>query len=64
MKIFMFNGKRLKVIREINDEKYGRIWDAYYEHRKVYICEGKVIEEQEIMNAFARGDSIKTTILP
>ena len=50
MKIFMFNGKILKVIREIEDEKYGRVWDAYYDHKKVYILEGKIIEEQGVID--------------
>lgn len=50
MKIIEMNGKRLKIMDEIIDEKYGRIWDAYYEDENVYIVEGKIIKEQAIID--------------
>lgn len=50
MKTIEWNGKKLKIMDEIMDEKYGRIWDAYYDHKKVYIVEGKIVEEQAIID--------------
>lgn len=50
MKVIEFNGKKLKIVEEIMDEKYGRIWDAYYDHKKVYIIDGKIVEEQVIID--------------
>lgn len=50
MKETELNGKQLKIMEEINDEKYGRVWNAFYDHRKVYIVEGKIIESQEIID--------------
>ena len=35
---------------EIIDEKYGRIWDAYYDHKSVYIIEGKIVEDRAIID--------------
>lgn len=50
MKIIEWNSKKLKIMDEIIDEKYGRIWNAYYDHEKVYVIEGKIIENQQIID--------------
>ena len=50
MKIIDFNGKKLKIMEEIEDEKYGRIWNAYYDGRKVYVVEGKIVEDRKIID--------------
>lgn len=50
MKIIELNGKKIKIMNEIIDEKYGRVWDAYYEHENVYIIEGKIVEEQTVID--------------
>ena len=55
MKITELNGKQLKIVKEMIDEKYGRVWLAYYDYKKVWIVEGKMIEgkteeEQEIID--------------
>lgn len=42
--------KELKIMEEIVDEKYGRIWKGYYDHKKVYMIEGKIVEEQQIID--------------
>ena len=50
MKTFELDGKIVKIVGEFMDEKYGRVWDAYYDHKSVYIVEGKVVEEQSIID--------------
>lgn len=50
MKIIEWNGKKLKIMDEFVDEKYGRVWNAYYDHKKVYIVEGKIVEEQSVID--------------
>ncbi len=45
-----WNGRKLKVMEVIHDEKYGTVWDAYLDHRKVYIVNGKVVEDQRIID--------------
>ena len=50
MKTIEWNGKKLKIMEEIIDEKYGRIWNTYYEHKKVYIIEGKIVEDKSIID--------------
>lgn len=50
MKIIDLNGKTIQVMQELEDEKYGRIWKAYYDDKKVYVVEGKIIEEQSIID--------------
>ena len=48
MIITTWRGKTLKVFREIQDKKYGIVWDGYLDHKKVYILNGKtVVEDQE-----------------
>jgi len=50
LKVIDFYGKELKIMKEITDEKYGRVWNAYYDHEKVWIVEGKIIEDPEIID--------------
>ena len=50
MKIVDFNGKQLKIMEEIVDEKYGRVWYAFYDHKKVWIVEGKIITDSQIID--------------
>ena len=50
MKTIDWNGKKLKVMEEIVDEKYGRVWWAYLDYVKVYVVEGKIVEEQSIID--------------
>jgi hypothetical protein len=51
MKITTWRGKTLKVFREINDKKYGTVWDGYLDRKKVYILNGKtVVEDQETID--------------
>ena len=50
LKIIELNGKQLKIMEEINDEKYGRVWYAFYDYQKVWIVEGKMIYEQKIID--------------
>ena len=50
MKIIDFNNKQLKIMEEIVDETYGRVWHAYYDHKKVWIVEGKIIEDSKIID--------------
>ena len=51
MIITTWRGKTLKVFREIQDKKYGTVWDGYLDHRKVYILNGKtVVEDQETID--------------
>ena len=44
-----WNGRKLKVMRIINDKKYGEIWDSFLDHEHVYILNGdklEVVEDQ------------------
>ena len=50
MKTIDWNGKPLKIMEEIIDKKYGRVWFAYLDYVKVYVVEGKVVEEQSIID--------------
>lgn len=50
MKTIDWNGKKLKIMEEIVDAKYGRVWFAYLDYVKVYVVEGKVVEEQSIID--------------
>ena len=50
MKIVIFKNKILKIIREIDDKKYGKIIDGYLAHKKVYIIDGKVVKSQAIID--------------
>ncbi|MBQ9746529.1 MAG: hypothetical protein IJW21_06870 [Clostridia bacterium] len=51
MKIIVWNSKMLKIFREINDKKYGIIWDGYLNHKKVYILNGQtVVEDQAVID--------------
>lgn len=50
MKIIEINGKTIQVMQEIEDEKYGRIWKAYYGDDKVYVVEGKIVEDYSVIN--------------
>ena len=47
MKIIVWNGKMLKIFREIKDKKYGTVWDGYLNHKKVYIIGGKTVVEDQ-----------------
>ena len=50
MKIIEINGKTIQVMQEIEDEKYGHIWKAYYGDDKVYVVEGKIVEDYSVIN--------------
>ena len=50
MKISIFKHKTLKIIREITDEKYGKVIDGYLAHKKVYIIDGNVVKSQDIID--------------
>ena len=50
MKRIEWNGKKLKIMREIDDPKYGRVWLAYLDYIKTYIVEGKIVEEQSVID--------------
>ena len=50
MKVIDWNGEELTIMREITDKEYGRIWIAYLDYRKVYIVEGRIVEEQNIID--------------
>lgn len=50
MKIIDFNGEKLKVMEEIIDEKYGRVWVTYIGYIKTYVVEGRIVEEQTIID--------------
>ena len=51
MKITTWRGKTLKIFREINDKKYGLVWDGYWGRKKVYIIGAKtVVEDQDIID--------------
>lgn len=47
MKITTWYGKTLKIFREINDKKYGTVWDGYLDRKKVYIIGGKTVVEDQ-----------------
>lgn len=48
--ITQWNGKELRIMDRITDEKYGCILDAYYDHEKVYIIGDKIVEDQSIID--------------
>lgn len=50
MRTFELNGKKIDIMKEFVDEKYGRVWKAYYGDKKVYIVEGEFVESQEIID--------------
>jgi len=47
MKIMIWHGKTLKIFREINDKRYGTVWDGYLDRKKVYILGGKTVVEDQ-----------------
>jgi len=50
MKITELNGKELKIVKEMIDDEYGRVWLAYYDYKKVWIVEGKMIDDQKVID--------------
>lgn len=50
MKRLCWNGKEMKVIQEINDPLYGTVWFAYLDYRKVYVVNGKIVENQDVID--------------
>ncbi len=50
MKIFNWHGKELTVMREFEDQQYGTVWIAYLDDRKVYVVNGKIVENQDVID--------------
>ena len=48
MNIFYRDGKRVKVMEEINDPKYGKILVVYVDHEKAYIVNDIIVTGGEI----------------
>ncbi len=46
-----WNGKKLRIMQEIRDQKYGKIWEAYLNGAKVYIINGgDVVDDTSIID--------------
>lgn len=50
MTVIELGNKKIKIMQEINDSTYGRVWKAYYENKKVYVIEGKIVEDKNIID--------------
>jgi len=50
MRKILLNGKEVKIMREFDDEKYGKVWRVYLDDRKTYAIEGELTEDKEIIN--------------
>ena len=47
---FPWNGHKLKIMEEIQDEKYGRVLYAYVDYCKSYIIRDEIVTDQAIID--------------
>lgn len=45
-----WHGKDIKVMQVIEDEKYGTVWYAFLDHRKVYIVNDEIAIDSEVID--------------
>ena len=50
LKSFDWNGHKLKIFQEINDDKYGQVLNVSLDYVKAYIIGDSVVSDQEIID--------------
>lgn len=50
MRIIQIDGVDVKVMREIDDNKYGKIMRVYLPDRRTYVVNGKIVDDQDVID--------------
>lgn len=50
MRNIKIDGVDAKVMRELNDDKYGKVLRVYLKDRKTYVVNGKIVDDRDIID--------------